>query len=192
MDEEGVDFADQQKIIERLSDTGYTHFRVPGEVAESRIGNGGKENGTAKQIGGGNRKFVSLQERRATTEANLIHQLAAEEPSTARRILDSIKSFLKKLVGIDGEWKSDTQRVVEMLEDALKDAHGQSAENGNRYSLIEYETDQILNDREYSGVQSQWDAYQRGGLKDPIIRDNGGIVVVIDDSIVYTDNNGKA
>ena len=50
MDEEGVDFADQQKIIERLSDTGYTHFRVPGEVAESRIGNGGKENGTAKQI----------------------------------------------------------------------------------------------------------------------------------------------
>ena len=43
-----------------------------------------------------------------------------------------------------------------MLENALKDAHGQSAENGNRYSLIEYETDQILNDREYSGVQSQW------------------------------------
>lgn len=36
------------------------------------------------------------------------------------------------------------------------------------------------------------DAYQRGGLKDPIIRDNGGIVIAIDDSIVYTDNNGKA
>ena len=63
---------------------------------------------------------------------NLIHQMAAEEPGTARRILDSIKSFLKKLAGSDGEWKSDTQR--EMLETALKDK--QNVENGrNEFSI---------------------------------------------------------
>lgn len=65
---------------------------------------------------------------------NLIHQMAAEEPGTARRILDSIKSFLKKLDGSDSEWKSDTQR--EMPENALKIHKQMTAEHSVRYLKI--------------------------------------------------------
>lgn len=55
-------------------------------------------------------------------DENLINRLASEEPSTARKILNSIKSFIKKAVGMKGAWVSDAQRTVDMLEKALKEA----------------------------------------------------------------------
>ena len=65
---------------------------------------------------------------------NLIPQMAAEEPGTARRILDSMKSFLTKLDGSDSEWKSDTQR--EMPENALTIHKQMTAEHSVRYLKI--------------------------------------------------------
>jgi hypothetical protein len=55
-------------------------------------------------------------------QQNLINQLVAEEPSTARKILDTIKSFLKKLVGARGAWQSELQQTVQMFETALQNA----------------------------------------------------------------------
>ena len=55
-------------------------------------------------------------------DQELIDRFVAEDPSVARRLLESIKSFLKKAVGIKGEWVSQTQRTVDMLETALKEA----------------------------------------------------------------------
>ena len=79
---------------------------------------------------------------------DLINRLVGDDPSVARRILDSIKSFLKKAVGMKGAWLTNTQKTVEMLESALKEAQDNSSTEGerqNRYSLPDsFSADQII------------------------------------------------
>lgn len=71
-----------------------------------------------------------------------VDALVKDNPTVARRILDAIKSFLRKLVGIDGVWKDEYVQAAEMLETALKDA-GQMKEGQDKkkYS-IEQDTSQ--------------------------------------------------
>ena len=111
---------------------------------------------------------------------NLIHQMAAEEPGTARRILDSIKSFLKKLAGSDGEWKSDTRR--EMLETALKDK--QNVENGrNEFSI---DGNNLLSSDEMRRLESNLNDQKYRGYKLEK-RPNGGFMIAMDNTLAYTD-----
>ena len=63
----------------------------------------------------------------------LINRLVKEDPSTARRILESIKSFIKKAVGMKGAWLSYSQQTVDMLEAALKDAQGKTSQVERKY-----------------------------------------------------------
>ena len=53
---------------------------------------------------------------------DLINRLVADDASVARRILDSIKSFLKKATGMQGAWYANAQKTVSMLEAALAKA----------------------------------------------------------------------
>lgn len=102
----------------------------------------------------------------------MINQLAAEEPSVARRILDGIKNFLKKLVGMDGPWKSDMQRAVDMLENALKESN-QSDNGGVKYKLTEYsdaEKNDWSNSRTivlYDGSRSSLEDFINSSLEKP-------------------------
>lgn len=69
---------------------------------------------------------------------DLINQLVKKDPSVVRRIIDSIKSFIKKAAGIDGEYQTKAQQIVDMLENALKDVQTSStSQEGEdvRYSL---------------------------------------------------------
>ena len=69
-------------------------------------------------------------------DENLINQLASKTPGIARRIIESIKNFVKKARGIDGEWKTKAQNAVDLLEKALKDAEKQT-EHKTKFSLPE-------------------------------------------------------
>ena len=53
---------------------------------------------------------------------DLVNRLVAEEPSMARRFLNSIKTFIKQALGMKGAWLSNAQKTVDLLETALKDA----------------------------------------------------------------------
>lgn len=81
---------------------------------------------------------------------DMVDRLVAEEPSTARRILNSIKSFLRKLTGMDGQWKNDIQGVVDKLETALKDAQGTQEQNDQ----IKYHIGQTTDGRQYVDVDT--------------------------------------
>lgn len=69
-------------------------------------------------------------------DENLINQLASKTPGIARRVIESIKNFVKKARGIDGEWKTKAQNAVDLLEKALKDAEKQT-EHKTKFSLPE-------------------------------------------------------
>ena len=69
-------------------------------------------------------------------DQNLIQRFAAEKPSVARRVLDSIKSFLKKMMGIEGAPITQAQKVVDMLEAALNEGTQKlGADNQTKASL---------------------------------------------------------
>ena len=70
-------------------------------------------------------------------DEELANRLVAEEPSLARRILDSIKSFIKKAVGMKGAWLTNAQKTVDMLSNAINSAEGKA--NQAKYSLNEFE-----------------------------------------------------
>ena len=74
-------------------------------------------------------------------DQNLINRLAAEKPSVAKRLINSIKSFLKKLTGVQGAPISQAQKVVDMLETALNESTkvmNQKA-NGTEQQTLDYE-----------------------------------------------------
>lgn len=81
----------------------------------------------------------------------LIDQLASKEPRIARRIIDSIKSFIRKARGIEGEWKTNARKTVDLLEKALKEAE---KKNGNtKYSIDETTT--LVTDENGDSVVSE-------------------------------------
>lgn len=65
-----------------------------------------------------------------------IDRLAAEHRNVAQRILDSIKSFLRKLGGAEGQWKNDAQKIVDMLETALKE-HAQNTQVTSSENVVD-------------------------------------------------------
>lgn len=50
-----------------------------------------------------------------------LNNLVAEKPSLARRLLDGIRNFLNKMMGMQGEVVTQAQKVADMLEKALND-----------------------------------------------------------------------
>lgn len=66
-------------------------------------------------------------------DQDLLNRFAAESPSVARRFIDAIKNFLKKMVGIQGAPLTEAQRIVDTLEAALKEVNAR--DSGERYSL---------------------------------------------------------
>ena len=52
----------------------------------------------------------------------MIERLAAEEPGTLRRIIESIKNFLSKLKGVKDPSIEDIRKTVDMMEKALRQA----------------------------------------------------------------------
>lgn len=71
------------------------------------------------------------------TRQELINRLANEKPNVARRILDSIKGFIRKAKGVDGAWKTQAQKTVDMLEKALKDAQKKKQHGEKKYALLD-------------------------------------------------------
>ena len=49
----------------------------------------------------------------------LIERLAADKPSAAKQIMNSIKSMIKKALGMKGAWLDNAQKTVDMFEKAL-------------------------------------------------------------------------
>lgn len=78
------------------------------------------------------------EEGNANTE--LLNRFAAESPSVARRILDAIKSFLKKMVGIEGETLTQAQQIADTLEQALNETNKNAQTAEQKYSVEETET----------------------------------------------------
>lgn len=54
-------------------------------------------------------------------QQNLINRLVADNPSTARKIMEAIKNFLKRAVGMRGAWQTDMQHTVDLFSKALED-----------------------------------------------------------------------
>jgi hypothetical protein len=54
-------------------------------------------------------------------DQELIDRIAKKDPSALRRIIEAVKSFLKKAVGIKGDSLTTAQRAVDMMEAALKE-----------------------------------------------------------------------
>ncbi len=92
-------------------------------------------------------KLLRFDAQHPEAQQRLVEQLAAEDPSTARKILDGIKRFLKKLVGARGAWQSDMQATVTLFENALKNAKQTTGETKHSIGAIE-ETTNILTDRQ--------------------------------------------
>ena len=55
-------------------------------------------------------------------QEDLVGRLVQENPSMARRIMESIKSFLKKAVGAKGAWQTDMQNTVDLFTRTLQKA----------------------------------------------------------------------
>ena len=62
-----------------------------------------------------------------------LSKLVEEKPNLARRILNAIKSFLKKMAGIEGEPITQAQQIVDKLEKALSQV--QEGQQNTRHSL---------------------------------------------------------
>jgi len=92
----------------------------------------------------------------------LAQRLVGESPSVARRIIDSIKSFLNRLGGTKGQWKNDVQKAIDMLESALKEAQGQQ-EGQAKYQISTVDN---ANGAEYDYTQTGGitNAEQRGSV----------------------------
>lgn len=109
-----------------------------------------------------------------------INRLAAEKPSVARRILETIKNFISKLTGIAREDYSELDRARELFETALGSA--EKTADGKQYDLLdpnEYaRLRSNMNDKNYRGYQF-------------VERKNGGSLVAMDNVLVYTDANGE-
>ena len=54
-------------------------------------------------------------------QQDLINRLVADNPSTARKIMEAIKNFLKRAVGMRGAWQTDMQNTVDLFSKALED-----------------------------------------------------------------------
>jgi len=53
-------------------------------------------------------------------QQDLINRLVQDDPKMGRKILDGIKSFLKKAVGMRGAWQTDMQNTVDLFTQALE------------------------------------------------------------------------
>lgn len=62
----------------------------------------------------------------------LIKRLVSSKPTVARRIVETIKNFLRKGEGISGEWRKNAQRTVDLFEKALKEAKRNNEKNGHK------------------------------------------------------------
>lgn len=62
----------------------------------------------------------------------LIKRLVSSKPTVARRIVETIKNFLKKGESINGEWRNNAQRTVDLFEKALKEAKRNNEKNGHK------------------------------------------------------------
>ena len=92
-------------------------------------------------------KLLRFDAQHPEAQQRLVEQLAAEDPSTARKILNGIKRFLKKLVGARGAWQSDMQATMVLFENALKNAKKTTGETKHSIGAID-ETANILTDRQ--------------------------------------------
>ena len=50
---------------------------------------------------------------------DMIDRLVADNPSVARRIMDTIKNFIKKVAGIEDSWLDDARHTVDLFEKSL-------------------------------------------------------------------------
>jgi len=84
--------------------------------------------------------LIDPQDTSYRQRKEIINYLAQEEPSVARRILDSIKQFIRKAVGINGDWLKNAKATVDMLETALNEVQNQplQQEGEIKHSLMEF------------------------------------------------------
>ena len=62
-------------------------------------------------------------------DQNAIDQIVAEKPNLARRILASIKNFIQRMAGIEGEPISQAQKIADMLEKSIEATWGGNQKN---------------------------------------------------------------
>lgn len=75
-------------------------------------------------------------------QQDLINRLVRENPSTARKILDAIKNFIKRATGMRGAWQTDMQNTVDLFTQALESAQavraaGQTEQTGEGQVLTD-------------------------------------------------------
>ena len=125
------DNADYQGVLDQLN-SGNINSQIARDVAA-------KKAIYDRQLGGVHSNEEILQEvvadrmgqilygENEEQRADYINRLCKEDISTARRIVESIKNFLKQVVGMKGAWVSDMQKTVDLFETALKDAQSAKA-----------------------------------------------------------------
>ena len=127
-----------------------------------------------------------------------IQQLCAEKPSVAKRILETIKNFLNQLRGVNDPAVDQLNRARDLFEKALmvKSSQMKPGEVRNfptdniQYSIDESYDESLLSPSEYRRLSSNWTDYTERGYKFAE-RPSGGIIVAMDNLIVYTDKDGN-
>ena len=94
----------------------------------------------------------------------LVDRLVKEDPGTARRILDSIKRFIKQALGMKGAWLSNAQQTVDMLDAALTQATNAQQKQEHMENL-QKEVEQLPAESKFQ-------------LADPVERTDNGLVAM--------------
>ena len=121
----------------------------------------------------------------------MANRLAGENPGVVRRVINTIKDFLKKLAGIEGPYIKDMQNVVDMLGNALNEAQDQQKEDaGKKYDYGRVnDPDYLLNGKEYFDYDRNLSNrnYSNGQYEQ---RSNGGFIVDMGPLLVYSNAEG--
>ena len=121
----------------------------------------------------------------------MANRLVGENPGVVRRIINTIKDFLKKLAGIEGPYIRDMQNAVDMLGNALNEVQGQQQEDAEKkYNLRRVnDPDYLLNGKEYFDYERNLSNrnYSNGQYAQ---RNGGGFVVDMGPLLVYSNGEG--
>ena len=99
-------------------------------------------------------------------------QRLAQKPNLARRVIEAIKSFIRKAQGMEGEPLTQAQQVVDKLTAILNENQNKSGQN-TKYQLTPYSTEELMNWRRsdkiivYDGDPSTLDRFINNSLDYP-------------------------
>lgn len=84
---------------------------------------------------------------------DMVDRLVADNPSVARRIMDAIKNFIKKVTGVEDTWLDDARHTVDLFESALKSSTEQQTTTEQTAAEAQPITDEQGNETEVAELR---------------------------------------